>query len=123
MKGRFPAKQFVARGRPRKQAGEMNNTEKEYAAQLEAMKVAGEILWYAYESIKLRLAKKTWLTVDFFVMRSDCSLEAHEVKGGHWEDDARAKIKIAAEHYPFRIIAAQKLPKKAGGGWRVEEFG
>jgi len=112
-----------ATGRRRqKQPGEMNSTEKEYASQLEALLQAGEILWYAYEAIKLRLAKKTWLTIDFFVMTRDGVLEAHEVKGGFWEDDARVKMKVAAEKYPFRIIAAQKVAKKHGGGWKVEEF-
>ena len=32
----------------------------------------------------------------------------------------RAKIKIAAELYPFRFLAAK--PKKDGGGWDVEVF-
>ena len=45
----------------------------------------------------------------------------HEVKG-FWRDDARAKIKIAADLYPFRFIAVQAAPKKAGGGWTIEEF-
>ena len=111
-----------ATGRRPKQPGEMNNTEKEYAVQLEALLQAGEILWYAYEAIKLRLAERTWLTIDFFVMQKDGALEAHEVKGGFWEDDARVKMKVAAEKYPFRIIAAQKLAEKHGGGWKVEEF-
>lgn len=54
-------------------------------------------------------------------MLADGALEAHEVKG-FWEDDARAKIKIAADMYPIRFIAVQVLPKKAGGGWKIEEF-
>jgi hypothetical protein len=45
----------------------------------------------------------------------------HEVKG-FWTDDARVKIKVAADLYPFRFIAAQALPKKQGGGWKIEEF-
>jgi hypothetical protein len=32
------------------------------------------------------------------------------------------KIKVAADLYPFRFIAVQALPKKEGGGWRVETF-
>ena len=52
---------------------------------------------------------------------ADGALEAHEVKG-YWQDDARAKIKIAADMCPLRFVAVQALPKKAGGGWKVEEF-
>jgi hypothetical protein len=46
-------------------------------------------------------------------------MEMHEVKG-FWRDDARAKIKIAADAYPFRFFAIRKQPAKAGGGWEVE---
>jgi hypothetical protein len=48
-------------------------------------------------------------------------LEAHEVKG-RWADDARAKIKIAADRYPMRFVAIKAKPKKDGGGWAVGEF-
>jgi hypothetical protein len=104
-------------------AGVMNKTEEAYAAHLEQLKRAGDVLWFKFEGIKLRLADKTFYTVDFFVMSASCELEAHEVKG-RWEDDARVKIKVAAELYPiFKFIAVQKGPK-AGDGyeWRREEF-
>ncbi|HEY5798681.1 MAG TPA: DUF1064 domain-containing protein, partial [Burkholderiaceae bacterium] len=58
---------------------------------------------------------------DFAVMLTCGALEAHEVKG-FWQDDARAKIKIAAEMYPLRFVAIQAKAKKDGGGWKVEEF-
>ena len=48
-------------------------------------------------------------------------MEMHEVKG-FWQDDARAKIKIAAGQYPFRFIAVRVKAKKDGGDWEVEEF-
>ena len=54
-------------------------------------------------------------------MLADGQMEAHEVKG-FWRDDARAKIKIAADQYPFRFIAVTAKAKKAGGGWSVESF-
>ena len=37
-------------------------------------------------------------------------------------DDAMAKIKIAAELYPFRFLAAKPKAKKDGGGWEIEVF-
>jgi len=101
--------------------GKMNQTEKAYAERLRALQHAGEILWHRFEGIKLRLADNTFYTPDFAVLAADGVMELHEVKG-FWQDDARAKIKIAADQYPFRFIAVRVRPKKDGGGWAVEEF-
>lgn len=105
----------------RMKTGKMNKTEIAYSQHLEALKSCGEIVWWKFEAIKLRLADSTFYTVDFFVMKSSGELEAHEVKG-HWMDDARVKIKVAAESFPFRFIAVQKKSRKQGGGWKVEVF-
>lgn len=113
------AKRTQALGRLK--AGQMNKTEAEYAQMLERRKAAGEIAWYRFEGIKLRLADSTFYSPDFAVMLADGSIECHEVKG-HWMDDARVKIKVAAEMYPFRFVAVKKQPKKDGGGWSMEEF-
>jgi hypothetical protein len=99
----------------------MNKTEASYGQRLELLKASGEVLWYAFEGVKLRLADNTFYTPDYAVMRSNGELEVHEVKG-FWSDDARVKIKVAAALFPFRFIAIKALPKKAGGGWSVEEF-
>ncbi|WP_313256400.1 DUF1064 domain-containing protein [Stenotrophomonas acidaminiphila] len=99
----------------------MNQTEAAYAERLRALQHAGEILWHRFEGIKLRLADNTFFTPDFAVLAADGVMELHEVKG-FWQDDARAKIKIAADQYPFRFIAVRVRPKKDGGGWAVEEF-
>lgn len=105
----------------RLKVGDMNKTEAAYAATLEQRKRVGEVAWYKFEGLKFRLADNTFYTPDFAVMLAGGALEAHEVKG-HWADDARAKIKIAADMYPLRFIAIQAKPKKDGGGWKVEEF-
>jgi len=105
----------------RLKAGKMNQTEAAYAERLRALQHAGEILWHRFEGIKLRLADNTFFTPDFAVLAADGVMELHEVKG-FWQDDARAKIKIAADQYPFRFIAVRVRPKKDGGGWAVEEF-
>lgn len=60
-------------------------------------------------------------TPDFAVMLADGVIEMHEVKG-YWTEDARAKIKVAANKFPFRFVAVYKQAKKDGGGWRIEEF-
>lgn len=105
----------------RLKAGAMNQTERRYAEHLESRKRAGEVAWFRFEGIKFRLADNTFYTPDFAVMLADGQLEAHEVKG-HWQDDARVKVKVAADQYPVRFIAVTAKPKKAGGGWQVEEF-
>ena len=98
--------------------GRMNKTEMAYAAVLEGLKRAGQVLWYRFEGLKLRLADNTFYTPDFAVMRDDGVMEIHEVKG-FWQDDARVKIKVAAEMYPFRFFAV----KAKRGGWEYEVFG
>lgn len=107
-------------GKARIPKGEgMNKTERLYAAHLEALKRAGTILGWAYEPVKLRLAAATFYTPDFLVIRADGAMELHEVKG-HWEDDARGKIKVAAEQHPwFRFLAV----RARGGVWEIERFG
>jgi hypothetical protein len=101
--------------------GEMNKTEAAYAATLEARRAAGEVAWYKFEGVKLRLANTTFYSPDFAVMLATGELQMHEVKG-FWQDDARVKIKVAAELYPFQFLAFRPLSKKAGGGWAKEEF-
>ena len=105
----------------RLKSGQMNKTEAAYAAELQARKIAGEVAWYRFEGIKLRLADNTFYAPDFAVMLADGQMEVHEVKG-FWQDDARVKIKVAADQYPFRFIAVKVRAKKDGGGWSVESF-
>ena len=108
-------KAFYALGRLKK--GRMNNTEFNYSKRLDVMKQSGEILWYSFEALKFRLADNTSYTPDFVVMRYDGLIELHETKG-FWTDDARVKIKVAAEMYPFRFKAI-KWEKKQ---WVEEVF-
>ena len=105
----------------RLKTGAMNKTEAAYDAHLAAQQHAGQIQWRKFEGLKLRLADNTFYTPDFAVMAADGVMECHEVKG-FWQDDARAKIKVAADLYPFRFIAVRAKPKKEGGGWAVEDF-
>lgn len=105
----------------RLKAGALNNTEQAYANRLRLLQQAGQVAWFKFEAVKLRLADNTFYSPDFAVMLASGELEMHEVKG-FWQDDARAKIKIAADLYPFRFIAVKVRPKKDGGGWDTEEF-
>lgn len=110
---------LVARGTLAPRA--MNGTEAAYDAYLSGLRAAGEILWHAFEAIKLRLADDTFYTPDFAVLKADLAFEFRETKG-FWRDDARVKIKVAAELFPFRFIAVRKQSKREGGGWAEEVF-
>lgn len=101
--------------------GEMNKTEAAYAGHLDLLLAAGEIVWFHFEGWTFKLADGCRYTPDFAVMRKGGRLEAHEVKG-RWEDDARVKIKVAAELFPIRFIAVRVVPKRDGGGWAEEAF-
>ncbi len=112
----------TAKGRHRPEFGEMNKLEAKYAAHLESLRLDGTILWWKFGALGLSLAKKTWYRPDFMVMLASGEMEIHETKG-FWEDDARVKIKVAAELFPFRFVAIQAKAKKHGGGWSVEVIG
>lgn len=107
-------------GRNRHSTGEMNGLEKRYALHLTTLIAVGEILAWRFEPLKLRLAPATYWTPDFLVQMPDGRLELREVKG-HWEDDARVKIKWAAKDFGllFRVIAVTE-PRR--GEWKTEEF-
>lgn len=106
------------RARARHIPGTMNKLEQEYEDHLKRHMMAGDIISYQFESIKLKLADKTYYTPDFMVVNADGTMELHEVKG-FWEDDARVKIKVAAaKFWMFQFIGVQK-DKTA---WRYEEF-
>ena len=113
-------KQLQALGRLK--SGQMNKTEALYDLYLDAAKHHGEVLWYRFEAIKLKLADNCHLTVDFAVMAADGTLELHDVKGSPhvFTDDAKVKMKVAASLYPFVFKVAFPLPRKDGGGWRIE---
>lgn len=106
----------------RRTPGVMNKTEAAYAETLRLRQIAGEVLWYSFESVKLKLAPNTHYTPDFIVMLSDGTIEIHEVKGFR-EDDYRVKIKVAANTFPFRFFEVTVRAKKNGGGWNYEEIG
>lgn len=98
--------------------GKPNKTEQAYGDLLAARMHNGEILWYRFEAIKLRLADNTFYTPDYPLITAAGALEFHEVKG-RWTDDARVKIKVAAAQYPFRFLAIQRAGRH---GWRIEDL-
>lgn len=113
-----PARFTRARGRLTREPGKMNKLEADYALHLKALRDLGGIVDFRFEAVRLRLAKLTTYSPDFLVIGVNGEIVLHEVKG-FWEDDARVKIKVAAEMYPwFHFVAVTR--KK--GQWVREEF-
>ncbi len=111
--------------RPR---GTMNKLEAKYAEYLDQAKRDGVILWYAFEAITLVIshglkggAKGSRITIDFFVLTADGSLEAHDCKG-FMESRQLNALKAAAELYPFRVLMVERRRVKDGGGWKFTEM-
>lgn len=101
---------------------DMNGTEKARAIELEAMRRDGRIASWAFERVTLKLADDCRYTPDFFVVDLLGGITFEETKG-HWRDDAKVKIRVAAEQFPqftFRALVAK--PKKDGGGWAITDF-
>lgn len=117
----LPAR-ILALGRLR--SGDLNKTEAAYRDHLVLLKSAGEIQWFEFEPVKLRLADNTFYSPDFGVLAKDGVYECHEVKGARaiFRDDARVKIKVAAQRHPFRFLAAYPVGKLSAGAWEVEAF-
>jgi hypothetical protein len=96
---------------------EMNKTEEKYAWVLEHRKLAGEILFYEFGVLTLRIGNDCRYTPDFMVVNHALEVELHEVKG-FMRDDALVKIKAAAAHYPFKFF----LARYDKSGWDVKEI-
>jgi hypothetical protein len=97
-------------GKPAKpKARGMNAWEREYANQLEMLRRAGEIEWWGFEPIRLRLGKGAWFTPDFCVAYPSGALVFYEVKGW-FREAAKVRIKVAASLYPmFGFVVARKV--------------
>lgn len=93
----------------------MNGAEKAYAQQLDFRQKAGEILFWRYESVTLKLADRTTYTPDFLEVDREGYITFAEVKG-FLRDDAAAKFKIAAKLYPW---ARFKMIRLKRGAWEV----
>lgn len=96
----------------------MNKTEQARAVELEAMKRRDEIVAWWYERWTFKLADDLRYTPDFVIQRPNGALEVEEIKG-FWRDDARAKVRMFVELYPFPVRAYTRAKT---GGWDVETF-
>ena len=127
-KGRTAKPEQPADGQKKMQAlgrlkqGQMNKTEARYAQRLELLRGSGAVLWWKFEAIKLKLASDCTITVDFAVLTCSGVLEMHDVKGakGVFFDDAKVKMRVAAEMFPFIFKVAYPIPKSED--WNIEEI-
>jgi hypothetical protein len=102
--------------------GTMNRLEQRYAQQLELEKRDGLIIHWAYEALTVKLADATRLTVDFFVIVADGSIDLRETKG-FMREEAWCKLKTAAALYPwFRFLLVRKANKNSGAEWIIQEI-
>ena len=125
----FARKKFKANGDRSKYGkrhvpGQMNKTEAEYAALLQARKLSGEVVEWHFEAITFKLADDTRYTADFLVLLENGEVELVDCKGGGPIDPkSLVKIKCAAEKFwAFRFVMEQKQTRKLGGGWKRREF-
>jgi hypothetical protein len=99
----------------------MNRTEEGYSAHLLLRRQAGEVAWYGFEAMTLRLADQTRFTVDFAVLvpagDGAFRLEGHEVKGGFFREAARVRVRVAASEYPWISFVVVRLVR---GRWTFE---
>lgn len=127
-----PSPQLKSAEAPKPVGRQMNKTEARYAALLEGLRLAGEIVSYQYEAIKLVLGydpktgRLVTLKPDFLVIRKhntelcDCNdLELHEVKGGFEREDAKLKRIWAAQKFPYFHF---KLCRYEKGQWNIREI-
>ena len=99
---------------------QMNGVEQRHLEEIiQPAVAAGEILWWEFEQIRFRLADRTWYKPDFVLQLRNGRMLIHEVKGQHWEDDARVKIKVCAEKFKKWTVRAWQW---TGTEWKVEEF-
>lgn len=101
--------------------GTLNKTEKRFADYLAMKQIAGEVLWWRFEGLKLMLAPNTSLTIDFNVMMKNGELHMIDVKGSKAmvTDDFRVKAKVAAATFPFAFFTA--IPRgRTGYEWDIE---
>ena len=91
----------------------MNKLEAQYAQYLDLQRYAGEIFWWGYERVRLKVGNGAWFKSDFCVLREEGgTIELHETKGFRREA-AIVRIKACADEYPFIFY----LVIKRGGEW------
>lgn len=87
----------------------MNQWETAFSESLEARKQSGELIWWAFEPFRIKLANDCWYRPDFVTVDKHGRTEVFEVKG-HMREAARVRLKVAIEKlpYPFYLVRKDK---------------
>jgi hypothetical protein len=97
----------------------MNKLETAFAQELEGQRIAGQLLWFEFESQKFQLADGAWYTPDFPALRADGRQVVFEVKG-FWREAARLRCKVMATRFPhIEVIAVTRNRRRQ---WVYERF-
>lgn len=94
--------------------GTMNKTEAAFADRLRLLQYGGEVLWWCFEEITLKLGPDCRYTPDYAAMAKDGILDLYEVKAHKFNaEESRAKFKVAAGKFPFRFWWAEQQKDKS----------
>lgn len=105
----------------------MNKTEARYAQYLALQQRIGQVAWFAFEDITLRIGTDCRYTPDFAVIRpGEHHITFHEIKGrrgskAYYRDDARVKIAAAAKQY-FPVFLFKMVWPAQNGEWESKDF-
>ena len=112
-----PASEIIAKA-IQKPKPKMSKVESAYAEHLTNLQRIGEIVWWEFHAIKLKLAETCWYEIDFLVIDKDLTIQCHETKGRYAFEDSIVKFKVATAHYPFlfKFVRRNEL-----GGWEVRD--
>jgi hypothetical protein len=93
-------------GNPAEKRG-LNKWELHFADQLEYRRMQGEIVWWAFEPFRIRLADDTFYKPDFVTVDKDGRTEIYEVKG-FMREAARVRLKVAVERLPYQFYIVRR---------------
>lgn len=93
--------------------------EARYAQHLDLLRLAGEIRWWAYEPLSLKIAEGAHYRPDFITIEASGGISARETKG-FMREAARVRLLVAARAFPWLRIV---LVRNEGGAWVEEEIG
>jgi hypothetical protein len=105
----------MAKGRIANPTG-MNKIETDYHEHLRGRLLNGEIVWFMFGAINLKMGHDLHYRIDEFVMLPDGELQAHEVKGPYEREDSKVKRRTAARMFPWPLY----IVTRDGDGWNME---
>lgn len=94
--------------------------EADYAQRLELQRIAGEVLAWTHEGIRLALGGGAWYKPDFLIVGADCELTIAETKGEFAREASLVRIKVAAARFSYLRFVMVRRSKE--GEWTEQEI-